>query len=181
MPRVEPLPRRSIPNVEPGRFRLEIPARRNWLAILFLGAWLVFWAFGEVAVTRMILLGAGAPRLFMFAWLVLWTVGGGHAIVVLAWGIAGREIVTLGGGVLLIRRGALGVGRTWEYGLETVRNLRVDPARVTYSRMESTFPSTGLSGGPVAFDHGARTVRFAGGVDEAEAAIIVKELGERLG
>jgi hypothetical protein len=165
----------------PGLFRLEIPARRNWVTTLFLSAWLVGWAFGEVAVTRMILLGSGASTLFMLAWLVLWTVGGGHAIMVLAWGIAGREIVTLGRGVLVIRREALGFGRTWEYGSETVRNLRVAPARLTYSKLGSTFRSAGLSGGPIAFDHGARTVRFAGGVDEAEAATVVKELGERLG
>jgi hypothetical protein len=83
-------------------------------------------------------------------------------------------------GTLAIRREVLGVGRTREYGSETVRNLRVSPAGVTYSKLESGFSSWGLSGGPVAVDHGVRTVRLCAGVDEAEAAIIVKEVGARL-
>ncbi|HEY8149015.1 MAG TPA: hypothetical protein VIK51_08925, partial [Vicinamibacteria bacterium] len=37
----------------------------------------------------------------------------------------------------------------------------------------------GRDPGVIAFDHGARTVRFGDGIDEAEATLVVAEMGLR--
>ncbi|MGB9593008.1 MAG: hypothetical protein ACPL7R_02580, partial [Anaerolineae bacterium] len=55
--------------------RITIPARRNWLLVLFLGFWLGGWATGEVVVGALLLrgqtpdVGEGAGMLFMAFWL----------------------------------------------------------------------------------------------------------------
>jgi hypothetical protein len=164
----------------PGGIRVVIPARRRWFAILFLSVWLVGWAFGEVAVTRQLLFGSGAPPVFLLVWLSFWTVGGAFAFATLAWSLAGREVVSVERGLFAIRREVLGVGRTWEYDAGKVHNLRVSPAGFDPLGLSGSFRFWGLSGGPMAFDYGARTSRFGAGVDEAEAASIVSEIREWL-
>ena len=50
---------------------IEIPSKRNWLLILFLGFWLCGWLVGELMVPAQILSGKGArpAMLFSIAWL----------------------------------------------------------------------------------------------------------------
>jgi len=53
----------------------------------FMGFWLCGWAFGEVMVTRQLLVGRHSPAdLFLLFWLGAWTVGGTLAI---------RQLITL--------------------------------------------------------------------------------------
>jgi hypothetical protein len=157
-----------------------IPARKRWFAILFLSFWLVGWAFGEVTVTRQLMIGTAAPILFLLAWLAFWTVGGAFAFATVAWSLAGREVVSLESGTFAIRREVLGVGRTWEYNAADVRNLRISTAGFDPFSLESSLRFWGISGGPIAFDYGARTLRFGSGIDEAEAASIVSEVHGRM-
>lgn len=158
-----------------------IPSRKSWLALPFLSVWLVGWAFGEVSVVSALLRGPPAPgALFMVVWLTLWTLGGAAALATLAWGIAGREVIIAGAGVLAVRREVLGVGRSREYAATHVRNLRVAPAAFDPFDVRSSLRFWGLGGGLIAFDHGARTVRFGAGVEEAEAADLLQALRERL-
>jgi hypothetical protein len=61
-----------------------------------------------------------------------------------------------------------------EYDLQKVSNLRVT---ASWSRPEwSPMQPRGNVAGPIAFDYGSKTVRFAASVDEAEAREIVGEL-----
>jgi len=180
MSRVIPAPRRSVKTLVPGGVLVSIPARRRWFAALFLAFWLVGWAFGEVTVARRLFVGSEPPPVFLVVWLSLWTVGGAFAVTALAWGVAGRELVTVKGGVLSVRREVLGVGRTWDYDADKVHGLRVSPAGFDPFSMAGSLRVWGLSGGPMAFDYGARTVRIGAGLDEAEAASVVRELGEWL-
>ena len=164
----------------PGGVVVLIPARRRWLAIPFLGFWLVGWAFGEVMVARQLLLGAGPASAFLLVWLSLWTLGGAFAMTALAWSVAGREVVSVASRTFSVRREVLGIGRTWEYDADRVHNLRVSTGGLDAFSGSGGFRAWGLSGGPVAFDYGARTVRFGAGVDEAEAASVIRELSEWL-
>ena len=180
MPRVTPASRRSVKSSVPGGVLVAIPAPQRWFAILFLPVWLAGWAFGEVTVARQLIFGSGAPPVFLLVWLAFWTVGGAFAMAALAWGVAGRELVTLSRGTFSVRREVLGLGRTWDYDADKVRGLRVSTGGFDPFSMSAGFRVWGLSGGPLAFDYGARTVRFGAGVDEAEAADIVRELSEWL-
>ncbi|HUO05935.1 MAG TPA: hypothetical protein VMU16_12130 [Candidatus Binataceae bacterium] len=151
---------------------ITIPTRKNWFLVIFMGFWLCGWLFGEIMVSRMLALGrmpAGAS-MFPIAWLGMWTVGGAFAIVTCLWNLAGKELIWLSPATLMIKREVYGIGPVREYDLANVANLRVqDTVIPVYFNQLQMF---GM--GRIAFDYGAKTFRFAGGVDEAEAAQIVK-------
>jgi hypothetical protein len=164
-------------------FRVIIPARRSWFAILFLLAWLVGWAFGEVNAARELLrAGDNTPSAFMALWLVGWTVGGLFAMGTVLWQLVGREVVTANSSALSHRVEVFGLGWNRSYSSSEVKNLRV----TEYSTSPSTnqrawFPPLYGSGiGPVAFDYGARTIRIAPSLEEAEAKMLVRELSLHL-
>lgn len=140
------------------------------------------WGFGEVTVVQQLTRGLtrGPPVLFLAVWLALWTAGGAFVIAVIAWSIAGREVISVAGGTLAVRREVLGIGRAWEYDGVHVRNVRVSPAPFDPFDFRASVRFWGLGGGPIAFDYGARTHRFGAGIDEAEAAPIVAAIRERL-
>ena len=148
--------------------------------MLFLTAWLAGWAFGETFAIRELFSSEGdAPKLFLGAWLVMWTVGGGVACYTWLWMARGLEIILLRGDVLALRREVLGVGRTREFDLSHVTNLRVAPATWNPTDWSSAMQFWGIGGGLVAFDYGSQTFRFASSVDEAEARDIVNQLKAR--
>ena len=72
---------------------IEIPTKRNWFVILFLGFWRCGWAAGELMVPTKLLTGSDpkAPAAFMLAWLGGWTIAGAAAITIFVWMLAGRE------------------------------------------------------------------------------------------
>jgi hypothetical protein len=158
---------------------INIPAPRTWYAILFLGFWLCGWAFGEVAVIRELVIGKfKGSSLFLIGWLGAWTVGGAAAIYFWSWMIAGHEIVSLTPTLLGVRRDILGFGRSREYDLPSVKNLRIDRAPI-YNNLSSTNLSRSMFGSTIAFDYGAKTFRFGGGIDEAEASQLIERLKAR--
>lgn len=172
--------RRSTVRETADGLELIIPARRNVFALLFLTAWLVGWAFGEVTAGWQVLSGrAGGASLFLLAWLAMWTLGGGWAIYTWLWMAAGKEIVSLRPSMLCLKRDTFGVGRTHEYDLAHVKDLRVAAQPSDAFGWNSGTRVWGLGGGLIAFDYGARTFRFGGAVDEAEAAQIVADLKAR--
>lgn len=171
--------RSTVRNTADG-LEVVIPANRNAFILLFLSAWLVGWAFGEVSAAQEVLSGrAGGASLFLVAWLAMWTVGGGWAIYTWLWMAAGKEIVSLRPGELCLKRDTFGLGRTHEYDLAQVKELRVSPQVADPFGWSGGMRFWGLGGGLVAFDYGAKTFRFGGSVDEAEASQIVAELKAR--
>jgi hypothetical protein len=162
----------------PTGLEIVIPAKRSVLVLLFLAAWLGGWFFGEKsAIEEILRRREGGPDYFMVFWLIGWTIGGAWAAGAWLWMALGREVVTLRPQALLLRREVLGIGRTREYDLSHVRNLRVAPEPADVSAGRTHFG--GLDSGLVAFDYGARTFRFGGAVDEAEAVGIVGDLKAR--
>lgn len=83
--------------------KITFAPRRNGPMLLFNGAWLGAWAFGEFTVLRQLLGGdfanAGTVAFLAF-WLIAWTVGG--ALILRTWlsNLVGREVVEVGGGSL---------------------------------------------------------------------------------
>jgi len=160
---------------------INIPAAKSWLVILFIGFWLCGWVFGEVSVIRQLASGktpASGGSLFLFGWLGAWTVGGCAAICFWMWNVAGHEIVSLTPASLAIRRDILGFGRSREYDLPSVKNLRIDRTPMNRSFAWNS-PSRSMLGGAIAFDYGSKTFRFGGGIDEAEASHLIELLKSR--
>jgi len=142
--------------------------------MVLLAVWMAGSLLGEAFGANWLLAGEeDTPIFFLGAWVVLWTMSGGAALVACLWMARGQEIVTLRPDTLEIRRDVLGWGTTREYDLAYARNLRVSQRRFDPKRPLEVL---GVGGGSVAFDYGARTLRFGSSLDEAEARQIVSEL-----
>ncbi len=166
--------------------RVVIPTRRNWVAIVFLCAWLVGWYLGERSAL-LALLGpswSGMPAkhaapAFLSVWLLLWTCAGVAVVTSILAQLTGREIITANPLSLSRRFEVLGFGITRSYTLSEIRDLRATTdINPHYSRQRALFSWSGA--GAIAFDYGARTVRFAPGIDEAEAKMLVADLKRRV-
>jgi hypothetical protein len=169
---------------EAGWFSVTVPVRSNWFVTFFVGFWLCGWAIGEVMVPVSFFrdTGEGPPGAvaFILVWLALWTVGGGAVLYIWLWNLVGEELVAVGQGSLVLRRNVLGLGRYREFDLAHVRDLRV-PAQSYFPWMWLwTWWCAGFGGGNLAFDYGARTYRFASGLDEAEAKLLLDALRPHL-
>ncbi len=179
----------------PGELSITIPAKRYWFLIPMLGAWLCLWVLGEIAGLGFLIGGlfgfgqgeeGGGALLFAAAfaavWLTLWTLGGIAAVYTLLWQVAGREVITIDGLVLRIERRVPCWTRVWEYRLEDVRELRMPPVPSLpwpYNAQQVHSWPLGRGAGLLAFDYGAKTIRFGLSLDEAEAKMLLAEIAQR--
>jgi len=178
----QPYSGRAIIEDDFSQMRITIPARKHWAIIIFIGAWMGGWAMGMNAVLHGIgsaPSGFGGLDLFMLFWSIGWTVGGVFALSILFWQLFGKEIITVESGRLTIeKKGALFV-RPKTYDLSEVKNVRVQDTNQyadgfwgTRRRGYNAFMPDGI----IKFDYGFKTVKFAGGIDEAEANYILERL-----
>ena len=186
---------------EPGRPRFRIidtaegigiliPSKKNWFVIIFLTFWLIGWAAGEIFVTGMLIRGISSlgtsdgqvsdmgtfGGLFTLVWLGAWTAGGAFAIYTWLWQVKGVEIITVSFAGLTICKKTPVWTRKKEYRLSDVVTLRISPSASSMWNMSAGMEYWSITGGIIAFDYGAKTVRFGLGVDEAEAKQIIKEI-----
>jgi hypothetical protein len=161
--------------------RIVIPCSRSWFVIGVLGFWICGWAIGEVMVLRQLYGGDAPPEgeLFMLMWLAIWTVGGLFAIYAWLWQVMGKEIVTVHGQTFKTRRDIGGFGFDKEYSLVQMRDLRVGSVGFNPVDVSSSLQLWGVGGGAIAFEYGAKTIRFGAGLDEAEAKQVVTAIQKR--
>jgi hypothetical protein len=163
----------------PGGLVIKIPARRSWVLILFVGLWLCGWVAG--GSYQIYLLTSGKTQesgiLSILGWLGMWTILGCSAIFFWIWIVAGHEIVTLTPTYLSIRREILGFGWSANYDLVSVKNLLVN--RAPNSSWTGGSRPRSMFGGSIAFDYVSKTLRFGGGLDEAEASHLIELLKSR--
>lgn len=166
-----------------GTVDVVIPVKRQLFVTLFLGFWLCGWLVGEVFVLTMLLGGFSLGgdgmfvSLFMAVWLTGWTVGGLFALRAFFWLLLGKEIITIGQGRMTINKKGLLFKKPKTYDMNDVKGMRVEaPASLGYNYGSRNSLNNTFAGGTIRFDYGMKTVKFAGGIDEAEAKHIVKEL-----
>lgn len=162
---------------------ITIPTKKNWFIIIFLGAWLGGWTMGELfAIGALIgLLGGnlGFANFFLLFWLCGWTVGGFFAFKTFLWNLTGKEIITFGQGQLTIAKKGSLLSKPKTYDLNEVKKLRAKEEENLYGAFwgrRNNFSSINSSSGTIRFDYGLQTVKFAGGIDEAEAIFILDKL-----
>jgi hypothetical protein len=180
---VEPLAPRFRMQPGPDGLSAVIPARRNWFVLFFLVAWLCGWVFGAMSVTgELFRPSERTPVAFLAFWLTGWTIGGVFVVTAVLWQLAGREIITINSLSLSYRLEAFGIGHSRSFHASEVRHLRATEYQANaFTNQRSWFPQFFGSGvGPVAFDYGARTIRMAPSLEEAEAKMLVGELRPRL-
>lgn len=177
MPITPSEPRHTVEDTGDG-LRFNIPSPKRWYQILFLGFWLLLWVgIGSQFVFSIFLrMSAG---LFSVIWSIGWFLATGYAILVLSWQLVGMEVIDVDPQGIRTRRQVFGVGRTREYDGDHIRQLRASPMTYSAFNRSQSFESLGLAGGQIAFDYGAKTIRFGGGIDEAEARMIVESITQR--
>jgi hypothetical protein len=150
--------------------RITMPVPSMGCVSIFLGVWLVAWAVGEIsAVGALFALGTsfGPGSAFLVIWLAGWTVGGVTAAAGLMMSLGGREIVTVGSGIIRRRAEAFGLGLSWRYPIERCTNFRPTGG----SGADKTF---------ISFDYaaakGEHTVRFGSGLTETSTANIAERV-----
>jgi hypothetical protein len=180
--RMQPAARRSTRREGACGPEILIPVRRNLVVLAVVPVWLTIWISSIVGAAGQLTSGRarGAEARFFEVWLVVAVVAGGAVVYDWLWNAIGQEVVGLRPGLLVIRRGVAGLGFSREYRLADVRRLRVSLPPPDASRWVPPL-RFGRDPGVIAFDHGARTVRFAEGLDKAEASLVLEELGLRDG
>ena len=179
---------------------ITIPSIKNFFTIIFLGFWLVGWAFGETMAGGKILASLrtffihqpveinstltnelSGMNLFMLVWLILWTAGGLFALYTFFWQLAGEEIIEISFNSIGIQKAILSLGRLKEYSAAHIKDLRVSHSAMAFDLhgWSSAASFWGMAGGFIAFDYGAKTIRFGAGVDEAEAKQILEKVVAR--
>ena len=156
----------------PEGLRIVIPARRGWPALLFVAVWLVIWTVAGANTIGDLLAGRTEDEVFSVVWLGGWALGLLFGCSMLAWGLLGREEITLASGAMTVVR------RAGPYR----RRLRFTRDRIAHLRTEANpRAGRGIGGESIAFDYGVRTHRFASTLDEAESRHIVELLRRELG
>lgn len=175
---------------------ITIPSKKNWFMIVFLGFWLIGWAVGEITVIGILSAGifkltsnglseitksgpGAIGGLFLMAWLGGWTVGGIFAIYVWLWQVRGIERISLSYEALVLEKITPIWKRKKEYHLRDVVSLRQSNMSSSMWTMSGGMEFWGISGGRLAFDYGAKTVRFGIGLDEVETKFLIKDIEKK--
>jgi hypothetical protein len=147
--------------------------------MLFLPVWLAGWGVGLKYSVGLLTSVPSPPSdliLFMAVWIPMWIVGGFWALRTLAWMLGGLEEIEIDESFIRVRRHVLGLGRTRSFDRRNAQHLRTVPAP---DNVPEFFGGRRALDGSLAFDYGARTVRIAEGLDEAEARRLLTRIQER--
>jgi len=170
--------RSTVTDDEFGGFRITIPAASH-VARREFGYGLICWAAGTallMVLTVFYLLSDMAPHgnasggtgFLFFLWVLPGMLLGGG----LVHATTSREVVTIDGKFLALRKELAGLHFSRTFGMAGIRNLR--PARVVGQRNRyAHYPSA------VSFDHGGATHYFGVGLSEAEVLRLIKTLRQR--
>lgn len=163
------------------KLRFELPPRRPWYNVLFLALGLLMW--GVIGSQFVFGLGynfsAIGPDWFWIVWSLGWVGALAFNLLILAYMVLGGEVLEVDQDGLMTRRHILGVGRTLVYDARSIKELRASPQTYSPWARYQGMGNWGLSGGQIAFDYGARTLRLGSGLDEGEARQIVATIRDR--
>ncbi len=159
--------------------QITIPAPQNWQTLAFMMFWIVFASACGGLVTVSTIFEFKPERL---VFLLGWWAGVIFAAANILWMFGGKEIISVSSEAITYRRQVLGVSFPKRYAIEHVKDLRVLPTvahRTEFNWARQTSDSSGFWEGLLAFDYGAKTIRMASGIDEAEGKQILSTIQQR--
>jgi hypothetical protein len=152
---------------EGSALRIRIPMRRSILLAAFMTCWLSFWSYAGWQTGKHLL---QEFQFFELAWMGMWAVGEIFVIYFLFRSATGEDLLLVSSDRLTLKKTILGIGSDKNYRPSEVRNLRF---QAQTGGGKSHRPSR------IAFDHGAKTVEFGEGLDEAEANQLIAIIKSR--
>lgn len=162
--------------------QITVPSRKHWFQMAFIGLWLLFWLGGVLGVGGAMfseIAHSGndtdffAPTFFMLVWLTFWAVGGSFALLWLLWQLFGEELIEANFSTLTIKRHIFGLGQTKTFDNRHITELHVTPLIHSHACWGRRNQWQTLFEGPLTFDYGAQTFRYANGATKAEARQII--------
>jgi len=165
------------------RLILSLPAPRRYLTMLLLCLGLTFWTYLSIASLSAMVsqVSSGIMTLFfILLWLLGWLLAGAVALYALLWMTLGREIVTLTGDTLTLRRDLKGYGSKLTYKARHIENLRVTSDPFSLYEFATSLRPFGLGGGKLIFDYLTLVGQFGAGLSSDEAQVVCERLRQRL-
>lgn len=183
---VEPGKGRAIVEPVDGRLRITVPGRGAPLITVFLGVWLAGWALSEFAIICAIVRGfllssadgfvSGGVLIILIPFLLFWTFGGASVACLILWNLVGREIIELDAKTLKRHMRIPFIGRSREFAVTDVADLRFQPAAPSFMPSQPTIRPLSFSNGSIAFDYGLDTHHLGTGLDRADAKYVVTQM-----
>lgn len=158
---------------------VQIPTRANWLIVGFLSFWMMGWVAGEGFAVYSLFnndISLSDRGLLALLWFLPWTIAGLFVMTTILWSVVGQEVARAENGVMEISRQIFSFKRSKKYHINDIRHFTTNPghdnnvwgAGYHISFLRST------KGGALKFDYGLKTLKFGGGIDEAEGRLIIE-------
>jgi hypothetical protein len=156
---------------------------QDWGVILFMGGWLIGWTAAlyfmrQEAMDERGGFGFLAPLivfLALFGWFA--------AFFFLLWSLAGREIISIEGNMLILKKSLFGQGKERKFQLSKIHNPRADPSgNLNPTKSRTIYPraSRQKKKGEIAFDYEQTTHQFGENLEPHAARRICELLGQYL-
>ncbi len=146
----------------------------SFIVFLFASSWL--WVLGQKIVIDLILdisVLEGYGYFFLF-WFIAWSFLGFVIFFKFLWVLTGKEVVTVSSDTLKLDKAYLGIRKSKEYYLDSIRDLRIE--KPLFSRRQRGILFSCFFKGFLKFEYGAKTVAFMSSVDEDEATYILEQI-----
>jgi len=179
------LPKHTIKDLG-NKLVISIPRPRHWFLNIYLGIVIILWAAGEVIFLDMLIFDPvefGKSASFLVILLIFVTALGGYLVYQFIWQLSGKEVIDISTHNIVITHAALGIRSPREFSAEHINDLRMSTTIIDVNNLIFLFyfgsNTIRRNIGSLAFDYGAKTYRFGAGIDEAEAKMIIAEIGNK--
>lgn len=173
-----PAPKHRIEDLG-DRLIISMPSKKILPFILVFGVWSLMWLAMEIGLIATIFTPTKYNILnvsLFIIWFVFWNLLGAILLYNLLWQLIGREEIQITNQSITVSQVILGYKRSKEYLAEHIRDLDIAWASMNDLLFRRMSIPIGANFGMIAFDYGARTFKFAGVIEEAEAKQIIAEI-----
>ena len=179
---VKPSPPKHKTEISDEKLIISMPSKKIFPFIIVFGVWSLIWLSVEIGLVAEIFITQEynfLGVLFFIFWFILWNLLGAFLLYNLMWQLVGKEEIQVTNGSITISQVIIGYKRSKEYLAEHIKDLDVAWASMDDLTFRRISVPLGANYGMIAFDYGARTFRFAGVVEAAEAKQIIAEIKQK--
>jgi hypothetical protein len=155
--------------------KITIPAKRNYLFLVYICFSLTIWGYiGSSAIDELLHPSSDFGRGFMIFWISGWALGGIMTVKTIIWLFWGEEIIEIGMGTFSISRKNDLFTREKVYDLNECREFRIREVDSESDRKHwFIFYYRSKERGTIAFDYGMRNFCFGEDLYEPEAQYLL--------
>jgi len=159
-----------------------MPSLKIWPFIFVVSIWSLMWLSIEVAIISSIFVPSEwsiSGVIFFVVCFALWSALGVFLIYNILWQLFGKEEIQVTSQSIIISQIVFNYKRSKEYLADHIKDLDLARVGMRDLTLRRGVILVGANSGSISFDYGARTFKFAGCIDEAEAKQILVEIQQR--